>query len=111
MAEQKPEFTMEFTNEVASIGGEFEQQLYDEAERRLTDLRGGHNDIVGAAVSLEQVAPQRNPDLYRARVVAYVRPENIAGVAEQDNALLALKNALSAVERQVREKRDRLRAH
>jgi ribosomal subunit interface protein len=105
----KPDFTWEFNNEVTSMSPEMEQSLRDEAEQRLNDLRRGHTDLVGAAVSLEQLAPQRTPDFYQARVVVYIRPENIAGVAKEDNPVTALKSALNSVERQVRENRDRLR--
>ena len=44
-----------------------------------------------------------------ARVVVYIRPENIAGVAQDETAEKALRGALQAVERQVRERRDKLR--
>ena len=45
---------------------------------------------------------------YEATVVVYARPENIAATEKEDNPTTALKGALSAVERQVRQKRDKL---
>lgn len=104
-------FTMEFYNEVQELGQRTEEQLRAEAEQRLRKLMEGHTDITGAAVALEQPANRESAYVFRARVVAYMRPENIAGVATEENPVQALKDALSAVERQVREKRDRLRKH
>jgi ribosome-associated translation inhibitor RaiA len=43
--------------------------------------------------------------------VTYVRPSNIAATEKADNPMTALKGALNAVERQVREKRKRLKEH
>ena len=100
---------MEFYTEIENLGERTEEQLRAEAEERLRKLLAGHTDITGAAVALEQPAVRESAYVIRARVVAYTRPENIAGVATAENPILALKEALSAVERQVREKRERLR--
>lgn len=75
----------------------------------LRKLQKGHSDLIGAAVSLEQPAKAETAFIYRARVVAYVRPENVAAVAKEADPMIALKQALSGVERQVRERRDKLR--
>jgi ribosome-associated translation inhibitor RaiA len=109
MTEKNFEFDFEFYNELENLG-DLEEKLRDEAETRLRKLSKGHTDITGAAVSLESLDKGAETNyIVRARVVAYVRPENIVGVEKGDNPLSALKNALSAVERQVREKRDKLR--
>jgi len=103
------DFTFEFFDHTDQLSGSEADALRTEAEQRLRRLQKGHSDITGAAATIERMAHGETPHLYRARVVAYVRPENIAGVAKQDTPEGALKEALSAVERQVREKRERLR--
>lgn len=103
------EFAFEFLNEVQSLGPQVEDHLREEAERRLRTLQKGHTDLIGAAVSVEQPIHAETPFLFQARVVAYVRPKNIAATTEESDAMGALKGALDAVERQVREQRARLR--
>lgn len=81
----------------------------EELENRLRDLASGHTDLVGAAVAVS--APGRgeeDPFLYQVRIVVYSRPKYIAAVKKDDTVQGALKEALSAVERQVREKREKL---
>jgi ribosomal subunit interface protein len=87
---------------------EFTDKLKDETERRLRDLSKKHTDLIGAAVSVTAPAIGESPFLYQARVVVYTRPENIAAVKKDDNVQAALKAALSAIERQVRDKREKL---
>ena len=111
MNSEQLDFTMEFTNKVSNMAEELQLKLYDEAYDRLSRLRGDHNDLTGAAVRLEELVPGRDPRLFEARVVVYIRPENIAATEKDDVPLAALKSALTAVERQVREKRKRLREH
>lgn len=107
MAEQ--DFTFEFRNEIQQLPAAAEDKMRQEAESRLQKLGQGHQDIIGAAVSLESIAEtQGEPYLYQARVVAYVRPENLAAVSKDDDPAGALKSALTAVERQVRKRRERL---
>lgn len=103
------DFTYEFFNEVQNLGDVLNERLQTEAETRLRKLQQGHTDLIGAAVSIEQPAKAETAFLYRARVVVYIRPENLAATAQEGDPLAALKRALSQVERQVREQRDRLR--
>ncbi|MEZ4728126.1 MAG: HPF/RaiA family ribosome-associated protein [Caldilineaceae bacterium] len=103
------EFTFEFLNEVENLGEVLEDRLRTEAETRLRKLQKGHSDLIGAAVSLEQPAKAETDFIYRARVVAYIRPETMAAVAKEADPMVAIKHALSNVERQVREQRDKLR--
>lgn len=103
------EFTFEFLNEVQSLGPQVEDRLRAEAEQRLRKLQAGHTDLMGAAVSVEQPIHAETPFLFQARVVAYARPKNIAATTKESDAMNALKGALAAVERQVREQRARLR--
>jgi ribosome-associated translation inhibitor RaiA len=98
------DFSFEFHSDLPN----FDERLRIEAEERLRDLRAGHTDLIGAAVAVNRIAHGETPHWFRARVVAYARPENIVAVEKDEVAEVALKNALKAVERQVREKREKL---
>lgn len=103
------DFTFEFLNEVDTLATEAEDELRQQAETRLRKLSEGHRDVIGAAVSLEPLAQVQNPPFfYRARVVVYARPENIAAVTKEGDITTALKGALDAVERQLRKQREKL---
>jgi ribosome-associated translation inhibitor RaiA len=107
--EQAFNFDFEFQNRLED-DGQMKQGLQEEIDRRLRKLTRGNTDITGASIILENEDPAAQiPYLYRARIVLYTRPENIAADQTADTALGALKAALTAVERQVREKRDKLR--
>jgi ribosome-associated translation inhibitor RaiA len=109
MTEKEFNFDYEFQNKLGDIG-DLEDKLRNEAETRLRKLSKGHTDVTGASIIMEHIDKDaRTPYLYRARVVAYTRPEYIAGINEADTAQAGLKGALDAVERQVREKREKLR--
>jgi ribosome-associated translation inhibitor RaiA len=101
------EFNYEFFSKVPDPNN----KMRDLAETRLLDLTEGNTDLTGAAVSIEEVTHETTPNLFQARVVVYIRPEDIAAVEKDENPLTALKGALSAVERQVREKRKKLSQH
>lgn len=97
-------FTFEFYSDIEHLN----ESLSTEAENRLRKLTKGHTDLTGASVAIKRVAHGETPHGFEARVVAYTRPENIAAVEKETSPDLALKHALTAVERQIREKRDRL---
>jgi ribosome-associated translation inhibitor RaiA len=99
------EFDFEFYTEVPDP----EDALQLEANRRLRALTEGHTDITGASVALEELTGDTTPNRYQARVVVYIRPDNLASMEKAETAEVALKGALSAVERQVREYREKLR--
>lgn len=99
------DFSFEFYSEVP----ELESELEVEAERRLRELAADRTDMIGASVAVEQPAEAETPYIYQARIVVYIKPENIAAVEKGETVETALKGALDAVERQVRERRDMLR--
>lgn len=105
MAEYGAEFEFEYLSEVEQP----DDQLQIEAEDRLRALAEGHSDMVGASVALEELSGETTPHAYQARVVAYVRPDNVVAVEKQDTAVAAVRRALDAIERQVRERRERRR--
>jgi ribosome-associated translation inhibitor RaiA len=98
------EFDFEFYSKVPDPG----DSLRREAESRLWELAEGYYDMIGASVALEELTQEETPHVFEARVVAYIKPDNIAAIEKSDSALGALKGALSAVERQVREFRNKL---
>jgi ribosome-associated translation inhibitor RaiA len=98
------DFEFEFYAEVPDP----EYALRAEAENRLRELAAGHSDMIGASVALEQPAHGETPYVYQARVVAYIRPDNVVAVEKGETAETALKGALGALDRQVRDLRDRL---
>lgn len=81
--------------------------LRTDVEAQLRDLAAGHKDLTGASVALEQPVQAESSYLYQARVVAYMRPANMVGVERHEMATAALRGAVEAVERQVRERRTR----
>lgn len=106
----KPTFDYGFHNMAGDLGDLLLERMQQEAEMRLRKLAKGHTDLTGAAVALEREDKQAVTGFpVRARVVVYTRPDYLAGVETATDAMAALKGALDAVERQVREKRARLR--
>lgn len=85
-----------------------ERSLRAEAEDRLRELAAGHSGMIGASVAVEQLTHGETLHVYQARVVAYAKPDNVVAVEKGETAEKALKGALDAVERQVRDLRDRL---
>lgn len=59
-------------------------------------------------VSQEELTGEATPHRYEATVVVYILPINIAATEKYETPERALKGALSAVERQVPESRDKL---
>jgi ribosome-associated translation inhibitor RaiA len=99
------DFEFEFYSEVPHLS----PALRAEAENQLRELTVGHTDILGASVAMEELTGSTTPHRYEARVVMYMKPDNVAAVEKGETAQEALKGALNAVERQVREYRDKLR--
>lgn len=99
------DFHVEFQSDVEHL----DDALVWEAERRLRELAEGQTDMIGAAVAVEALAGQETAHVFQARVVAYIRPDNIVAVEKGNAPQTALKGALDAIERQVREMRDRRR--
>lgn len=112
MSGKTPE-EMEFTLELNSEGlpQDMEGTLFAAADSRLREMAEGHTDMIGAAVSVKEPAQKEGPPIFEATVVTYVRPSNIAATKKADNPMMALKEALDGVERQIRKKRERLKKH
>jgi ribosome-associated translation inhibitor RaiA len=101
---------LDFTIELNSkLDDETEAVLFDEADRRLHKLAFGHDDLIGAAINIRIPVKGETPSLYETTVTAYIRSENMAAIKKADSPEAALKSALDALERQVRDKREQLR--
>jgi ribosome-associated translation inhibitor RaiA len=98
----------EFDFEFHTDGVGDPDRLRDEAEPRLRELAEGHRDMTGASVSVREAA-RAETSVFEARVVAYMKPKNVAGTEKAASPIGALKGALEAVERQVRKRRDKIR--
>lgn len=99
------DFSFEFHSEVPNL----DLDLQVEAEQRLRALAKGHTDLTGADIALEPIAQAEFPFKFRARVVVYIRPNYLAASEQAETPSGALKGALEAIERQIREQRERLR--
>ena len=97
------DFHIEFHGERTNLSN----TLKEEAETRLRALAADRTDLIGASIGVEELAQEETPHIYQARVVAYIRPENIVAVEKAGAPDAALKGALEAVERQVRQRREK----
>ena len=106
MTDQKfSNFDYEFYSKV-----NVDPKMEAETENRLRDLAEGHRDMIGASVSVEKPAKGETGHLFEASIVAYVKTKRkVVAVRKADNVSSALKQALDAIERQVREYREKMR--
>jgi ribosome-associated translation inhibitor RaiA len=98
------DFYIDYNIEVSNIGDEFKR----ETEQRLRELASSHSDMIGAAVSLEKAADTQTYDLYRVRIVVYKRPNDIVVTKQDEDPMVTLREVLDALEKQVRESREKL---
>lgn len=100
------DFTIEFNSE--GLSKQVEDAMFSEADQRLRDLAGDHDDLRGAAINVRRPAKAETSFIFEVTTAVYARPEQIAATQKDSDPVLALKDALTAVERQVREKREKL---
>lgn len=99
------DFTFEFNDkEVQNL----DEGVIGEVEDRLRALAEGKDDMIGAAVAVKRIAHGETPHWFQARVVVYIRPEDIAAFEKAESPEQALKGAVDAAERQVRKRREKL---
>lgn len=98
------DFYIDYNVEVADVGDDFKR----ETEQRLRELASLHSDLIGAAVALEKVADTQTYDVYRVRILLYIRPQDIVVTDEDSDPMVALREALHTVEEQVRTAREKL---
>lgn len=95
---------IEFTTD----GPELSVEIQDEIENRIFKLAKNHTDITGAAVAVSQPVEADIPFLIQARIIVYRRPKDVVANKEDETVYGALKGAMDAIERQVREHRRKL---
>jgi len=98
------DFYIDYNIEVSEVSDEFRR----ETEQRLMELASSHSDMIGAAVALEKTVNTQTYDLYRVRIVIYKRPQEIVVTKEDEDPMVTLKDALDAIEAQVRASREKL---
>jgi ribosome-associated translation inhibitor RaiA len=86
---------------------DFPHGLRQEIKQSLLELAQDHQDMTGASVTLSQPAHGVTPYLFRASIVVYMRPENVYADEKSDSPEAAVSGAMRAIERQVREKREK----
>ena len=86
---------------------DLEDDLWAEAWNRVQALARGHDDMIGASAAVERVEHRETPHVFRARVVGFIKPDNIVTVEKGDSPMAALQQALDALERQVRKTREK----
>ncbi len=98
------DFYIDYNIEVSEVGDEFKR----ETEQRLRELAGSHTDMVGAAVALEKTVDTQSYDIYRVRIVVYMRPQDVVADKEEADPMVALRDALDTLETQIRTAREKL---
>lgn len=98
------DFYIDYNIAVSDTGDQFRR----ETEQRLAELTSSHTDLIGAAVALEKVADTQTYDVFRVRIVLYKRPQDLVVTKQDADPMLALREALSALETQVRASREKL---
>lgn len=100
------DFTIEFNS---SLNDTVEEELFLEADTELRELAKGHDDVTGAAINIREPASGETSYWFEATVVVYSRPEHVSATEKADDPAAALKGALQAIKRQIRERRAKLR--
>ena len=98
------DFYIDYNIEVSDVGDEFKR----ETEQQLRELASSHSDMIGAAVALEKTVDTQTYDLYRVRIVVYKRLQDIVVTKQDADPIVTLRDALQALEEQVRESREKL---
>ncbi len=103
------EATTPFTIEYHSDTYELTEDLKTKLEKRLDKLAHRHRDLTGASLAVHTISGANRRHEYKVRLVLYAKPDNIVAIRKSDTVANALLEALDAVARQVRERRERLR--
>lgn len=98
------DFYIDYNIEVSDVSEVFKR----ETEQRLRELASNQSDMIGAAVALERVADAQTYDLFRVRIIVYKRPQDLVVTKQEEDPMVALKDALDALEAQVRSSREKL---
>lgn len=98
-------FPIEFNNEIDDVK-KSENEIYTLAVNRLNKLAKGHDDISGGVVNLKRPAKEHQTSyIYEATVIVYMGSDHIVANEKGEQLQSTLSGALTAVERQVHERR------
>lgn len=86
---------------------DLEQELWAAAWERVQAIAGDRDDMIGASAAVERVEHTETPHVFLARIVAYIKPDNIVVKEKADQPMAALQRALDQLERQVRKHREK----
>ena len=98
------DFYIDYNIEISDVGEEFNREV----EQQLRELTSDHSDMIGAAVALEKVADTTTYDVFRVRILLYKRPQDIVVTKQDADPMVALRDALDVLEKQVRASREKL---
>lgn len=98
------DFYIDYNVDVPDVNDKFKR----ETEQQLGKLAASHSDMVGAAVALEKVADTQTYDVYRVRILIYKRPQDIVVTKQDADPMIALRDALDSLEKQIRGSREKL---
>lgn len=101
----RADFPIEYYAESARLS----QKQRNTIQSRLHKLASRHRDISGASVALELVSGDTRHAEYKARLVLYCKPANIAATHKSHSVVEAVTEAFEGVARQVRSQRERIR--
>ncbi|MGV8025021.1 MAG: HPF/RaiA family ribosome-associated protein [Anaerolineaceae bacterium] len=101
-------FPIEFNNEIDDVK-KSENKIYTLAVDRLRKLAEGHNDISGGVVNLKQPAKGHETSyIFEVTIIVYMGgSDQIVSTEKGEQFQSTLDSALDAVERQVREHRNK----
>ncbi|MFP3853444.1 MAG: HPF/RaiA family ribosome-associated protein [Anaerolineales bacterium] len=102
----EPEFPIEIHSESDALT----PTLIDKIMQRLEEIKGDHTDMVGAAVNVREIAKGED-SRFEFKVIAYTRPDQTVASEKSNNIRTAMNGALDALERQIRDKREKLKEH
>lgn len=103
---EAPEFPIEINSETDA----YTAALQEKTTGRLLQLKGDHTDMVGAAVTVKEIAKGEDAR-FEFKVVVYTRPDRAVASEKSNNIRTAMNGALDAMERQIRDRRDKLKEH
>ena len=91
---QELDFTIELNAE--GLSDRLESEMFAEADSRLRELAGDHDDLTGAAINIRRPAKTETSFLYEVTVVVYSRLEEIVATTKEADPRLALLHVFQA---------------
>lgn len=99
------QFEFEFQSEVEGLP----DVVKENAEAKLRKIGENYRDMTGASIAVRKEGGENGGKKYSVRIVAYIKPDNIAVNQDGEAPEQALREALATMERNVRERRNMIR--